>query len=135
VTLLPPVDYLTLVHLMKRAVLVVTDSGGIQEEAPSLGRPVLVLRDVTERPEAVEAGGVRVIGTNRGFVVEQIRQLLENQLEYQRMARAINPYGDGHASERIVAALLKERLSAVEELSTMVTTSPKPVSSAVPAVI
>lgn len=106
VTLLPPVDYLTLVHLMKRAVLVVTDSGGIQEEAPSLGKPVLVLRDVTERPEAVEAGGVKVIGTDRRLVLNQIEGLLDNPMEYQRMAHTINPYGDGHASERIVAALL-----------------------------
>lgn len=135
VTLLPPVDYLTLVHLMKRAVLVVTDSGGIQEEAPSLGKPVLVLRDVTERPEAVEAGGVKVIGTDRRMVLDQIGGPLDNPMEYQRMAHTINPYGDGHASERIVAALLNVTLPAVEGLSSIVTTNPKATSSAVPAVV
>jgi UDP-N-acetylglucosamine 2-epimerase (non-hydrolysing) len=135
VTLLPPVDYLTIVHLMKRAVLVVTDSGGIQEEAPSLGKPVLVLRDVTERPEAVEAGGVKVIGTDRRMVLNQIGELLDNPMEYQRMAHTINPYGDGHASERIGAALLNEALPAVEVLSSLATTNPKATNSAVPAVV
>jgi UDP-N-acetylglucosamine 2-epimerase (non-hydrolysing) len=108
ITLLPPVDYLTLVHLMKRASVVVTDSGGIQEEAPSLGKPVLVLREVTERPEAVEAGTVRVIGTDRRRIFSEVTQLLNDSAEYDRMARALNPYGDGHASRRIVAALLGE---------------------------
>ncbi|HEY8188549.1 MAG TPA: UDP-N-acetylglucosamine 2-epimerase (non-hydrolyzing) [Pyrinomonadaceae bacterium] len=108
VTLLPPTDYLTLVHLMRQAWIVVTDSGGIQEEAPSLGKPVLVLRQVTERPEAVEAGVVKVIGTQRQIIVNEISRLLDDAAEYEGMARAMNPYGDGHASERIVAALLGE---------------------------
>jgi UDP-N-acetylglucosamine 2-epimerase (non-hydrolysing) len=108
ITLLPPVDYLTLVHLMKRATVVVTDSGGIQEEAPSLGKPVLVLRDVTERPEAVEAGTVKIIGTDRQRIFGAVTQLLDDPAEHDRMARAVNPYGDGQASKRIVAALLGE---------------------------
>lgn len=108
VTLLPPVDYLTLVTLMQHSLLVVTDSGGLQEEAPALGKPVLVLRDVTERPEAVAAGTVKVIGTERQVIVEEIARLLDDEVEYDRMARAVNPYGDGRASERIVASILGE---------------------------
>ncbi len=106
VILLPPLDYLPLVHLMQRAHLVLTDSGGIQEEAPGLGKPVLVLRDVTERPEAVEAGTVRLVGTERSRIVAETVRLLEDPAEYQRMARAVNPYGDGHAAKRIVDALM-----------------------------
>jgi UDP-N-acetylglucosamine 2-epimerase (non-hydrolysing) len=106
ITLLPPLDYLRLVHLMKRAYLVLTDSGGIQEEAPGLGKPVLVLREVTERPEAVEAGTAKVVGTDRARIVAETARLLEEPAEYERMARAVNPYGDGHAAERIVDALL-----------------------------
>ena len=83
-----------------------TDSGGIQEEAPGLGVPVLVLREVTERPEAVEAGTVRVVGTDRERIVAEAVRLLEDAGAYEQMARAVNPYGDGHAAERIVAALL-----------------------------
>jgi UDP-N-acetylglucosamine 2-epimerase (non-hydrolysing) len=108
ITLLPPLDYLRLVHLMKRAYLVLTDSGGIQEEAPGLGKPVLVLREVTERPEAVAAGTARVVGTSRERVVREAVRLLEDSAEYERMARAVNPYGDGHAAKRIVAALLTD---------------------------
>jgi len=106
ITLVPPLDYLPLVHLMKRAYLVLTDSGGIQEEAPGLGKPVLVLREVTERPEAVEAGTVKVVGTDRERIVEETVRLLEDSAEYSRMAHAVNPYGDGHAAERIVNSLL-----------------------------
>lgn len=135
VTLLPPVDYLTLVHLMKRAVFVVTDSGGIQEEAPSLGKPVLVLRDVTERPEAVEAGGVKVIGTERQIVLNQIEALLDDPAEYQQMARAINPYGDGHASERIVAGLLDRRRVVFGELQTLAASGADTANAAAPAVV
>ncbi|HLH23992.1 MAG TPA: UDP-N-acetylglucosamine 2-epimerase (non-hydrolyzing) [Chloroflexota bacterium] len=108
VTLTPPLTYSALAHLMKRAALVLTDSGGIQEEAPGLGVPVLVLRDVTERPEAVEAGTVRLVGTDRGRIVAAASQLLDDPAAYARMARAVNPYGDGHAAPRIVAALLGE---------------------------
>ena len=112
ITLLPPLDYLPLVHLMKRAYFVLTDSGGIQEEAPGLGKPVLVLREVTERPEAVEAGTVRVVGTGVERIVAETARLLEDGAHYERMARAVNPYGDGHASERIVQALLERSLDS-----------------------
>ena len=108
VTLTEPLDYLPLVYLMKRATLVLTDSGGIQEEAPGLGKPVLVLRELTERPEAVEAGTVQVVGTETQTIVRETARLLDDRTEYARMAHAVNPYGDGHASERIVAALTGE---------------------------
>ena len=107
ITLTPPLDYLPLVHLMRQAYLVLTDSGGIQEEAPGLGKPVLVLREVTERPEGVAAGTVRLVGTQRGRIVAEVVRLLEDRQEYLRMAQAVNPYGDGHAAERIVEALLR----------------------------
>lgn len=107
VTLLDPLDYQPLVYLMQRATLVLTDSGGLQEEAPGLGKPVLVLREVTERPEAVEAGTARLVGANRTRIVADARRLLDNPAEYRRMACAVNPYGDGHAAERIVQALLE----------------------------
>ncbi|MFQ5769605.1 MAG: non-hydrolyzing UDP-N-acetylglucosamine 2-epimerase [bacterium] len=106
VTLIKPLDYLPFVQLLKRATLVLTDSGGLQEEAPGLGKPVLVLREVTERPEAVEAGTVRIVGTNRQEIVEWTRRLLDDTDEYEKMARTTNPYGDGHAATRIVKALL-----------------------------
>ncbi|HLD47549.1 MAG TPA: UDP-N-acetylglucosamine 2-epimerase (non-hydrolyzing) [Desulfobaccales bacterium] len=106
-TLLPPLDYLPLVYLMKHSYLVLTDSGGIQEEAPGLGVPVLVLREVTERPEGVAAGTVRLVGTQREIIVQETRRLLEDEAAYKEMARAVNPYGDGHAAERIVRALLE----------------------------
>ena len=106
VTLTEPLDYLPLVHLMKLCYIVLTDSGGIQEEAPGLGKPVLVLREVTERPEAVEAGTVKVVGTETRTIVRETTRLLVDRAEYERMAHAVNPYGDGHAAERVVAALL-----------------------------
>ena len=106
VVLVPPLDYLRFVHLMKRAYLVLTDSGGIQEEAPGFGKPVLVLREVTERPEAVEAGTARVVGTSRARIVGAASRLLDDSAEYARMAHAAHPFGDGHAAQRIVAALL-----------------------------
>jgi len=108
ITLLPPLDYLPLVHLMERAYLVLTDSGGIQEEAPGLGKPVLVLREVTERPEAVEAGTVRVVGTDREQIVAEVMRLLDDYGAYEQMANAVNPYGDGHAAQQIAGALLGE---------------------------
>jgi UDP-N-acetylglucosamine 2-epimerase (non-hydrolysing) len=113
ILLLPPVDYLTLVHLMKASTFILTDSGGIQEEAPSLGKPVLVLRQTTERPEAIAAGAVRLVGTDPAAIVATATQLLDNQQAYTAMAQAINPYGDGNAAERIVAALLQESQPAV----------------------
>lgn len=103
--LLPPLDYLSFLQLMKQAFLVLTDSGGIQEEAPALGKPVLVLRTETERPEAVAAGTVRLVGTNSDRIISETRVLLDDQEEYQRMAQAVSPYGDGHAAERIVDIL------------------------------
>ncbi|HXK42653.1 MAG TPA: UDP-N-acetylglucosamine 2-epimerase (non-hydrolyzing) [Anaerolineae bacterium] len=107
ITLLPPLDYLPMVQLMKRCTLVLTDSGGIQEEAPGLGKPVLVLRETTERPEAVAAGTVRLVGTDTVAIVDKTQQLLENAAEYEEMACAVNPFGDGRAAERIVDTLLR----------------------------
>jgi UDP-N-acetylglucosamine 2-epimerase (non-hydrolysing) len=106
VCLLPPVDYLDLAHLIQKCSFVVTDSGGLQEEAPSLGKPVLVLRKVTERPEAVKAGTAHVVGTDRKKIVSEISKLLTNKAHYRRMANAVNPYGDGQASRRIADAVL-----------------------------
>jgi len=107
ITLLPPMDYLPLIHLIKNAALVLTDSGGIQEEAPGLGVPVLVLRAVTERPEGIETGTVQLVGTNQNRIVSETRYLLDNPEAHAKMANAVNPYGDGHAAERIVQAILE----------------------------
>ena len=106
VALLEPLDYVTFVQLMKRAWLVLTDSGGIQEEAPSLGVPVLVMREVTERPEAVERGTARLVGTKRETIVAAARELLSDPEARRRMTGKGNPYGDGRAGARIAAALL-----------------------------
>lgn len=103
--LLEPLDYGTFVYLMDRCTLVLTDSGGIQEEAPSLGKPVLVMRDVTERPEAVDAGVVELVGAHEDRIVAGVERLLQDQAHYQRMSQAQSPYGDGHAAERIVSTL------------------------------
>jgi len=108
ITLLPPLDYLPLVHLMKHAALILTDSGGIQEEAPAFGIPTLVLREVTERPEGVEAGTLKLVGTETSFIVQEAKRLLDDPLAYAEMAKAVNPYGDGHAAEKIIQALLIE---------------------------
>jgi UDP-N-acetylglucosamine 2-epimerase (non-hydrolysing) len=108
ITLRPPLDYLTNLQLMQRAYLVVTDSGGIQEEATGLGVPALVLREVTERPEGVETGALRIVGTDRARIVAEASRLLDDRAEYARMAQARNPFGDGHAAERIVASLLAD---------------------------
>lgn len=101
IMLLPPQDYLPFVHLMRRADLILTDSGGVQEEAPSLGKPVLVMRDTTERPEAVLAGTVKLVGTNASVIVCEASSLLDDAVAYQTMGRAHNPYGDGMAAARI----------------------------------
>ncbi len=106
ITLLPPLDYLPLIHLMKQARLILTDSGGIQEEAPGFGIPALVLREVTERPEGVEAGALKLVGTGTSRIVQEATRLLDDESAYSAMAKAVNPYGDGHAAERIVEALL-----------------------------
>ena len=108
VKLIPPLDYLPLVHLMKHATLVMTDSGGIQEEAPGLGIPTLVLREVTERPEGIEAGTLRLVGTDPSRIVAECRRLLDDPAAHQAMAKAVNPFGDGHAAGRIVARLLEQ---------------------------
>lgn len=105
VHLIEPLDYEPFVYLLKHAHIVLTDSGGIQEEAPSLGKPVLVMREVTERPEAVEAGTVRLVGANREAIIANVSALLDNEDEYKAMARAHNPYGDGKACEKIINVL------------------------------
>lgn len=106
--LLPPLDYLPLVHLMKHAALILTDSGGIQEEAPAFGIPTLVLRDVTERPEGVAAGTLKLVGTETQRIITEAQNLLQDAAAYAEMSKAANPYGDGHAAEKIVQALLSE---------------------------
>ncbi len=108
VHLLPPQDYLPFVYLMDQSYLILTDSGGIQEEAPSLGKPVLVMRDKTERPEAVQAGTSRLVGADSAQIVANATELLDSAPEYEKMARAHNPFGDGHAAERIVERLRRE---------------------------
>jgi UDP-N-acetylglucosamine 2-epimerase len=104
--LIPPLDYLPFIHLMRRADLIITDSGGVQEEAPSLGKPVLVTRDTTERPEAVEVGTVKLVGTDAALLVAEANRLLDDRAAYEQMSLAHNPYGDGKAAGRILAALL-----------------------------
>ncbi len=104
--LIEPLDYEPFANLMRKVHLILTDSGGLQEEAPSLGKPVLVLRDTTERPEAVKAGTVKLVGTNRQAIVREARLLLQDQSEYEKMAMAINPYGDGKAAQRIVNVII-----------------------------
>lgn len=106
VHLIDPLDYEPFANLMHRAYLILTDSGGVQEEAPALGKPVLVLRDTTERPEAVDAGTVKLIGTDRERVYEEVKKLLTDKAEYSRMAESVNPYGDGKAAARIIQAIL-----------------------------
>lgn len=108
VFLIPPLPYLPFIYLMDRSDLIITDSGGIQEEAPSLGKPVLVTRRATERPEAVEAGVARLVGTDRNTIVEETRRLLSDGAAYAQMVRGANPYGDGKASQRIVKILRHE---------------------------
>lgn len=108
VFLIEPLEYLPFVWLMRRATLILTDSGGIQEEAPSFGKPVLVLRDVTERPEAMEAGTALLVGTDRSRIVGTVESLLREPERYQRMSRTENPYGDGRAAERILQVILKQ---------------------------
>jgi UDP-N-acetylglucosamine 2-epimerase (non-hydrolysing) len=110
VHLLEPVDYEPFCHLMAHSYLILSDSGGVQEEAPSLGKPVLVLRDVTERPEGIEAGTVKLAGTAGQRIFSEAAKLLSDEKEYEKMAKAVNPYGDGKASQRIVK-ILKEHLN------------------------
>lgn len=106
IKLIEPLEYEPFVHLMKRAYIVLTDSGGVQEEAPSLGKPVLVLREKTERPEAVGAGTVKLVGTDEQLIFKEARRLLTDKKAYARMSRAVNPYGDGKAAPRIIQSIL-----------------------------
>ena len=101
-----PLEYLSFVYLMEKSSIVLTDSGGIQEEAPGLGKPVLVMRDTTERPEALSAGTVKLVGTSHDLIVNEVSRLLEDKIYYDTMSQAVNPYGDGHACGRIVKTLL-----------------------------
>lgn len=107
IRLIEPLDYLPMVHLMKRSTLILTDSGGLQEEAPSLGVPVLVMREKTERPEAILAGTARLVGTDTQRIVAEVRRLLDDPAAHAEMAHATNPFGDGRAADRIVEALLE----------------------------
>jgi UDP-N-acetylglucosamine 2-epimerase (non-hydrolysing) len=108
ISLIPPLDYLPFIYMMQHSYLILTDSGGVQEEAPSLGKPVLVMRDTTERPEAVEAGTVKLVGADTAAIVENVTRLLQDEAEYRRMAQAHNPYGDGKACERIVKTFFND---------------------------
>ena len=110
VYLIEPIEYLPFIYLMDKSYIILTDSGGIQEEAPSLGKPVLVMRDTTERPEAVDAGTVKIVGTEKKKIVNEISLLLGNYKEYQKMTRAHNPYGDGKASQRIINYIINNIL-------------------------
>jgi len=111
VHLIAPLDYLSFVRLMQRSYVILTDSGGVQEEAPSLGKPVLVMRDVTERPEAVAAGTVQLVGTSTNHIIASVVQLYDRRADYLRITQASNPYGDGLACERIVAALMGREIA------------------------
>ena len=106
--LIEPMEYAPFSTLMKKSHIIMTDSGGVQEEAPSLGKPVIVLRSTTERPEAVEYGTVKLAGTDKDTIVREVQNLLDNETEYKKMSEAINPYGDGLASRRIVEIIKKE---------------------------
>ncbi|MDP5210502.1 non-hydrolyzing UDP-N-acetylglucosamine 2-epimerase [Microbulbifer sp. 2205BS26-8] len=108
VILIEPLEYLTFIYLMNRSYLILTDSGGVQEEAPSLGKPVLVMRDTTERPEALEAGTVKLVGTNSNFILSEVVKLLTDADYYKEMSEAHNPYGDGKACDRIVSYIVKQ---------------------------
>lgn len=112
ISLLPPVDYRQFVYLMQKSTLILSDSGGVQEEAPSLCKPLLVMREVTERPEGIEAGVARLVGTEKGRIVDAAIELLTNEVAYRRMAKGANPYGDGQASARIARLLAGETAGA-----------------------
>ena len=111
VYLIPPQDYVPFVYLMKNAHIILTDSGGVQEEGPSLSKPGLVMRDTTERPEGVSAGTARLVGTDQKEIISAVELLLHNETEYNKMARTVNPYGDGKASEKILKIISKEILT------------------------
>ena len=105
IKIVEPFEYEEFIYLMSKSYLILTDSGGIQEEAPSLGKPVLVMRDKTERPEAIEAGTVKLVGSDKDKIVKEVQRLLDNHEDYQKMCKAINPYGDGKTSKRIIEIL------------------------------
>ncbi len=109
VYLIEPLQYEQFIYMMNKSYFIITDSGGVQEEAPSLGKPVLVMRDTTERPEAVDAGTVKLVGTNKEVIIEEAQKLLDNKEEYEKMSKAHNPYGDGKACERIVNFIRDEK--------------------------
>jgi len=109
-----PLQYLEFVYLMEKSTVVLTDSGGIQEEAPGLGKPVLVMRDTTERPEALKSGTVHLVGTNHDLIVNEVSTLLDDIEAYEKMSKAVNPYGDGKACNRIVRALKGEEVDRYE---------------------
>lgn len=102
-----PLEYLSFVYLMEKSTIVLTDSGGIQEEAPGLGKPVLVMRDTTERPEALDAGTVKLVGTDYDKIVSEVSSLIDDETAYEKMSKAVNPYGDGLACRRIVETITK----------------------------
>ena len=106
--LIEPQEYIPFCFLMERSFLILTDSGGIQEEAPSLGKPVLVMRETTERPEALEAGTVKLVGTDANRIVEEVKIIIEDERKYNSMSKNINPFGDGKATERIIEVLGNE---------------------------
>ena len=105
VYLIEPLQYEQFIYMMDRSYFIITDSGGVQEEAPSLGKPVLVMRDTTERPEALNAGTVKLVGTNTALIIKEAQLLIDDQDAYERMSRASNPYGDGHACEKVIEFL------------------------------
>lgn len=111
IRIVEPLDVLDFHNFLSRSYLILTDSGGIQEEAPSLGKPVLVMRDTTERPEGIAAGTLRLVGTDEETIYQNFKLLLENEDEYNKMSKASNPYGDGHACERIADILVASDLN------------------------
>ncbi len=104
--LIEPLQYEQFIYMMERSYFIITDSGGVQEEAPSLGKPVLVMRDTTERPEALDAGTVKLVGTNTQLIIDEAQKLIDDQEEYERMSQANNPYGDGKACKKIITFLM-----------------------------
>ena len=110
--LIEPLQYEQFLYMMNKSYFIITDSGGVQEEAPSLGKPVLVMRDTTERPEAVEAGTVRLVGTDTDLIITEAQALIDNPRIYSKMSRASNPYGDGNACEKIIQFLIRKHLDA-----------------------
>ena len=108
IRIIEPLDVIDFHNFMARSYLILTDSGGVQEEAPSLGKPVLVMRDTTERPEGVEAGTLKLVGTQEDKIYEEAKRLLSDEQEYKRMSKSVNPYGDGYASKKIVQIILQQ---------------------------